>query len=165
MTVHHLPAHLHHRHTDAKFRVVCGVGFFGVKMNGNPCYAKHKQLRSSGKSTQNKKKFIRNLLFKTGKNLATYQECFTLSHNNMIVCFCSKKVSQSYPIDLPLHIPTVKQITNDNPEKMVKTKQNNLKSAHVFSSLPPLNYNQTLTETSRLCDLTSPLFLLFISPA
>ena len=40
------------------------------------------------------------------------------------------KVSQSYPLNLPLHIPTVKQITKGNPEKMVKTKQNNLKSAH-----------------------------------
>ena len=40
------------------------------------------------------------------------------------------KVSQNYPLNLPLHIPTVKQITKGNPEKMVKTKQNNLKSAH-----------------------------------
>ena len=37
-------------------------GFFGVKTNGNPRFATHKQLRSSGKSTQNKKKFIRSLL-------------------------------------------------------------------------------------------------------
>ena len=29
-------------------------GFFGAKTNGNPRFVKHKQLRSSGKSTQNK---------------------------------------------------------------------------------------------------------------
>ena len=33
-------------------------GFFGTKMNGNSRFVKHKQLRSSGKSTQKKKKFI-----------------------------------------------------------------------------------------------------------
>ena len=33
-------------------------GFFGAKMNGNPRFVKHRQLRSSGKSTQKKKKFI-----------------------------------------------------------------------------------------------------------
>ena len=44
-----------------KFQVVCGEGFL-CKTNGNPRFVKHKQLRSSGKSTQNKKKFISNLL-------------------------------------------------------------------------------------------------------
>ena len=49
----------HHRLTNAKFRVVCGEGFLA---NGNPRFVKHEQLSSSGKSTQNKKKFIRDFL-------------------------------------------------------------------------------------------------------
>ena len=56
-----LPARPHHRYTNANFRVVCGEGFL-VKMNGSPRFVKRKQLRSSGKPTQNKKKFMRNLL-------------------------------------------------------------------------------------------------------
>jgi len=49
----------HHRHTNTKFRVVHGKGFFHLKTNGNLRFVKHKQLRSSGKSTLNKKKFFR----------------------------------------------------------------------------------------------------------
>ena len=37
-------------------------GFFGAKTNGNPRFVKHKQLKNSGKSTQNKNKFIANFL-------------------------------------------------------------------------------------------------------
>jgi len=33
-------------------------GFFGAKMNGNPRFVKHKQLRSSGKSTQKKRNLL-----------------------------------------------------------------------------------------------------------
>ena len=36
---------------------------FGAKTNGNPRFVKHQQLRNSGKSTQNQKRSIRNLLF------------------------------------------------------------------------------------------------------
>ena len=48
----------HHRYTKAKFRVVWGQGFLGAKTNGNMRFVKHKRLRSSGKSTLNKNKFI-----------------------------------------------------------------------------------------------------------
>ena len=59
----HVSVHrAHHSHSNAKFRVVCGEGFVGAKTNGNTRFVKRKQLRSSGKSTQNKNKFIRNLL-------------------------------------------------------------------------------------------------------
>lgn len=37
--------------------------FFGATTNGNPCLVKHTQLRSSGKSTQNKKSFSCRLNF------------------------------------------------------------------------------------------------------
>ena len=37
------------------------LGFFGAKTNENPRFVKHKQLRSSGKSVQSEKRFIRNL--------------------------------------------------------------------------------------------------------
>ena len=48
----------HHRYTNTKFWVVHGKSFFLSKTNGNLRFVKHKQLRSSGKSTLNKKKFF-----------------------------------------------------------------------------------------------------------
>ena len=48
----------HHRETNAKFRVVCECIVFGAKTKGRPRFVKHKQLKSSVKSTQKKKKFF-----------------------------------------------------------------------------------------------------------
>ena len=63
-----LTVRLHHSHTNAKFRVVCGKGFFGAKTNGNPRVVKQKQLRGSGKSIQKKKKFFRNYCNEIGSS-------------------------------------------------------------------------------------------------
>ena len=71
----------HHRHTNAKLRVVCGEGFFGAKTNGNPRSVKLKQLRSSGKSTQNKKKVI--VVMKSGAPfLGLAKSIYYMSHHN-----------------------------------------------------------------------------------
>ena len=48
----------HHRATNAKFRVFCECIVFGAKTNGRPRFVKHKQLKSSAKSTQKKKNFF-----------------------------------------------------------------------------------------------------------
>ena len=48
----------HHRETNAKFRVVCECIVFGAKTKGRPRFVKHKQLKTSAKSSQKKKKFF-----------------------------------------------------------------------------------------------------------
>ena len=47
-----------HRVSNAKFRVVCECIVFGAKTKGRPRFVKHKQLKSSVKSTEKKKKFF-----------------------------------------------------------------------------------------------------------
>ena len=47
----------HHRKTNAKFQVVCECIVFGAKTKGRPRFVKHKQLKSSAKSTQKKEIF------------------------------------------------------------------------------------------------------------
>ena len=48
----------HHRTANAKFQVVCDCIVFGAKTKGRPRFVEHKQLKSSAKSTQKKKKFF-----------------------------------------------------------------------------------------------------------
>ena len=48
----------HHRQTNAKFRVGCERIVFGAKTKGRPRFVKHKQLKTSARSTQKKKKFF-----------------------------------------------------------------------------------------------------------
>ena len=74
-----LPARLSHRYTNAKFRVVCGEDFFGTKTNGNLHFVNHKQLRSTGKSTQNKKKLFITVM----KSWALLQAWLNLCISNM----------------------------------------------------------------------------------
>ena len=48
----------HHSQTNAKFRVVCECIGFCAKTKGRARFVKHKQLKTSTKSTQKKKKFF-----------------------------------------------------------------------------------------------------------
>ena len=56
-----------------------------MKMNGNLHFVKHKQLRSSGKSTQNKKKFI--IVMKSGALLLGLAKSICFFNLNYIFCF------------------------------------------------------------------------------
>jgi len=67
---------------------------FGAKTNGNPRFAKHKRLRSSGKSTPKKKKFI--IVMKSGASVLGLAKFFFTGLvcviNNLIVNFSIKWV-------------------------------------------------------------------------